>query len=168
MMKYLNLSLFLIAVIIFSGCNLDVNTSDPQESPNIYQSKKDKLFLSGYELKNIEIPVFKIKEAWMEKCWKWKLNYSFFKEKKEIDCYQLNLLLDSFINPNFKDSQYGIKWEMENELNGYFSSSGNLYSLTLKQKILPDTFNIIVVQINEDRTTKIFEHFTVKKKFETQ
>ena len=162
-MKYLIFFIISFAIFSLMSCNWDVNTSDSQESPNIFQSKKNKLFLSEYELKEMDTPIFKIKEAWMEKCWKWKLNYG-FKEKEEIGCYQLNLLLDNFVNPNFKNNEYGIKWQMENNIHGYFGSSGNIYSLIVEQKILPDTFNIKVEQINEDRTTNIFGHFTVRKK----
>ena len=164
-MKYSNLFIIASAVIIISltGCNFDVNTSDPQESPNILQSKKSKLFLAQYELMDMAPPVFEIKEAWMEKSWKWKTNYG-FKEKVETGRYQLNLLLHSFIDTNFKNNEYGLKWKMENELNGYFRSSGNVYTISIKKLIIPDTLNILIEQMNEDRTTKYSEHFTLKKK----
>jgi len=157
--------LFIISIAIFSltSCNLDVNTSDPQQSASISQSKKNNLFISEYELERIDNPIFKIKEAWMEKSWKWEVNYG-IKERMETSRYQLNLLLDSFIDSNFKNNEYGIKWEMENKLNGYFRSTGNVYTVSIKPLILPDILNISIEQITEDLTTKKFDSFTVKKK----
>jgi hypothetical protein len=162
-MKYSILIIISIAILPFTSCNLDVNTSDPQESTSISQSKKSDLFISEYELKTIDSPIFKIKEAWMEKSWKWEVNYG-IKERVETGRYQLNLLLDSFIDSNFKNNEYGIKWKMENKLNGYFRSTGNVYTLSIKQLILPDTLNISIEQINEDLTTKKFPSLIVKKK----
>lgn len=154
---------FLISMLFLISCNLDVDTTDPQASRNIFQSKKNKLFLSEYELDTMDNPIFRIKEAWIEKSWNWEINYG-FKEKVETGGYQLNLLLDSFIDSKIKNNEYVLNWRMKNEFNGYFMSTGDVYTLFIKQDIPPDTFNIIIEQINHDRTSKLFEHFTVKKK----
>ena len=162
-MKYSILFIIPIAILVLTSCNLDVNTSDPQESVSISQSKKNNLFISEYRLEAMDSSIFKIKEAWIEKTWQWSVNYG-VKEKVKTGRYQLNLLLDSFTNTKFKNREYGLTWKMENPLNGYFRSSGNVYTLSIKGVILPDTLNISIEQIGEDLKTKKFAYFTIKKR----
>lgn len=150
-------------LLFFSRCNFDVDTSDPQASSSIMISKKNNLFLSEYKSTPNYFSIFKIREAWIEKSWRNQLNY-WQVVKEETGGNQLNLILDSFINPKFKNDEYILNWRMEDNVNGSLGKSGNVYSLFLKEQYLPDTFNITIEQINEDRTTKNLDTFKIIKK----
>jgi hypothetical protein len=157
-----------IIVIIYSAvfllaCNFDVNTSDPQQSVNIAQSKGNNLFVSEYDLEDIDTSIFNIKEAWLEKSWRWETNF-FNKKRLVTGGYQLNLLLDSFHNTNFSNENYNSEWMMKNNLNdGYFGIQYT-YFLFLKKKIVPDTLRVLILKVNEDGRGEIFGHFTLKRK----
>jgi hypothetical protein len=167
-MKYLIRPMILVGIFIFSSCNLGIDTSNPQSSLNIFYSKKNNLFVSEYKMGKIDTSIFEIKEAWVEKCWMNKMNFV-KTEKEETGGNQLNIVLDHFVNANFQDDNYLKKWVMRDKLHGYFSKNwfgknGNVYSLFYCLPKLPDTFNIIVEQKNEDGTRKPIGHFTILKK----
>ena len=160
-MKKVFTLLILTAIVGSISCNIDVDTSNPQASSNITLSKKNNFFVSEYKLENIDTSIFKIKEAWVEKCWKYKLNYG-FKEKEQTGGYQLNLLLENFNLTTINSRSYGTKWLMEDNLNRYFGQSANLFTLNTCLQNLPDTFKIIIDQTGSNTRTP-FCHFTIIK-----
>lgn len=162
-MKKIFRLLILTTIVIWTSCNIGLDTSNPQASSDITLSKKNNFFVSEYKLHNIDTSIFKIKEAWVEKCWKYKLNYG-FKEKDQTGGYQLNLLLDNFNLMTINSGNYGTKWLMEDNLNGYFGESGNLFTLNTCLQTLPDTFKIIIQQIGNNNISTPFCHFSLIKK----
>jgi len=157
-----------VGIIIYSiaflfACNFDVNTSDPQQSINIAQSKENRLFVSAFDLMNTDTSIFKIKEAWIEKCWRWEAD--FWKKKHLVTGgYQFNILLDSFHNTTFNEGNYNLNWMMKNNPNdGYFGKQYT-YFLFLKKEIVPDTLKVLILKVSENGRSEIFGNFTLKKK----
>ncbi len=159
--NYIPASYFVMMMFTFLGCNLDVNTSDPQFSRDIQTSKKDRFYLCAYEGVNQSPILFKIKEAWLEYSWKNQVNL-WRKIKVKTGWYQLNFKLDSLINSDFKNDEYLINWRMEAKSYGYISSS-DVYSLALKKEHLSDTFIIVVSKLGKERRPIPFSKFYLTK-----
>jgi hypothetical protein len=119
-------------------------------------------FISDCQLDSSSITIFKIKEVWLENKWKYKLNFG-IAEREKTGGYQLNLALDSFVNPNFQSNNYTIKWDMKNSSDEYLGAQGNLFTLFLKGQNIPDTFYINIVQIDENRVRRYYNCFKIKR-----
>jgi hypothetical protein len=65
--------LLTLYILLITGCNLDVNTSDPQVSNSLEDSKKDKLFIKEFTVDTTRSSCL-VDEAWVEFSWINKLN----------------------------------------------------------------------------------------------
>lgn len=130
-------------VLILSGCNLDIDTSDPMASKTINDSKKDGFFLREYNASSTDTS-YKIKEAWIEHIWFNEVK-GFRVYKKSVQSIQLNLRVASLpLNGN----EYFLNWEMADSTYGIFGTSNGCYVLDLKQEKIPDSFKIDLYKID--------------------
>jgi len=67
----MNAKILLLPLLLtcFINCNSQVNTSDPQVSKNIIESKKSGFFVAEYGLTYTSDPNIILEQAWMEKTW---------------------------------------------------------------------------------------------------
>ena len=152
----------LITMATLMGCNLEVNTVDPQASSTIEESKRDGFFLKEYKADQLRQGFFEIKEAWVEYVWKNQLvNDKIVKTK--TGGLQLNLKLEMFMNNEFKEKRYLLDWEMKNT-NGFFGKSNGVYMLYLKDQELPDSFNITIGRIKNNVSAENVDQFIVHVK----
>jgi hypothetical protein len=155
---------FFLSICSLLSCNLDVNTSDPQASCNIQNSKKDRFFIAGYELSEIHNQSFNISEAWVESVWFNKLTSGRVSKIKSNE-YQLVLKIKDFLNPEFDQDKYLSKWEMQDDQGNVFGSGNGVYILLLKGNGIPDTFHISIRKIEENlSTTKVAEFLLARTK----
>lgn len=145
-----------------SSCHFEVDTVDPQVSPNIEASKKDGFFVSEYKVQQIPRGIFEIKEAWVEHVWKNKIKGTKVKKIK-ADELQLNLKIEN-LNSDFNNSDYLLNWRMDDQLNNSFGESDGVYVLFLKTGNFPDSVIVTVNKIKEDRRlNNIFQFVIIKK-----
>jgi hypothetical protein len=164
MMKIISFVVIIIILImpfIFS-CNMEVNTSDAQASPDINSSKQSGFFISEYNSSVIPQKVFHIKEAWVESIWFNKIrNGQVVKEK--INAAQLILKLDSFTNSEFADDQYLFNWRMKDVGNHSVGKGNGVYIFSYENDTIPDTIHISILKVKEDRTTQSVHDFLLIK-----
>jgi hypothetical protein len=150
-----------ILLVGLVSCNLDINTSDPQASTCILESKKDNLFISKYEAINVDSSIFKIKQAWAENTWTWEANL-LTKQKKTNGLHQVNFIVDDECG-KVKNNRYLSNWRMYNKIYGPVSSEGNIFSVDIGDSIIPDTLNVCIELIKNDRTLIPIGKFCLKK-----
>ncbi len=81
-MKY---QFFLLIVMLFtSGCII-INTTTPQISHSIHESKNNGFFIARYICIVRPDTLIKVGEAWVENTWWNTVQYKFFVKKKPID-----------------------------------------------------------------------------------
>ncbi len=130
-----------ITLFFFSciGCNLDINTSDPQASRSIEKSKGRKVFLKEYSANGIHDSCI-VFEAWVEYAWRNEVKGS-TKTIKTFPETQLMLIFDWKKFP-LDLNKFSIDWEISDSLYGKFGSGNGGFILDLKENELPDKFTI--------------------------
>ena len=131
--------LFVIWTFAWTGCNLEVNTVDPQASSSINESKNQKVFLKQYNVLSKDTSCL-VNEAWVEYAWKNELDDS-KKIRKELGGTQLVLNLDLQKLP-VEINGYLISWELIESTYGKFGSSNGVFVLNLKGQVHPNKFQI--------------------------
>jgi len=162
----MNQHIKVIAIFLYmvfnTACNLEINTVDPQASININDSKKDGLLISEYQSQ--EIPnFFDIKEAWVEHVWFNKLSNGKTVKLKSSEI-QLNLKLSDFLNPEFKEDKYIIRWAMKDKKNNFLGKSNGVYVMDLDNQKIMDSIYISICKINQDETTTEVYRFLIRRK----
>jgi len=158
--------LTVIAFLVIKGWSylgkIEVNTSDPQASSDIKKSKDNGLFLKEYEVAEVTGNFFEVKEAWVEYTWR---NGFEGNELRKIKTgrTQLTLKLINYLDSNIKSDNYLFDWEMNDIVNGSLGSSG-VYSVSLEDQQLPDSFTIIINKINNNGTRSQIGQFVVRRK----
>lgn len=123
----------------------------------------DSFFICQYVFSKAPDYIFKIKNSWLEYVWKNKLEHG-EKVKGKLENTQLILELDDFNNPSFTDANYIVNWEMEDPKNGKVGTSNGVYVLSLNNNNVPDSFNIEIGKIRNDRSTyKVYQFSGYKR-----
>ncbi len=161
---------FLLLFFIAQSCTA-VNTADPQCSPNIKESKRDKLFIAEYFIEK-RFDVIEIKEAWLEKVW-----YNSVKDGKigkDIDStYQLVFTLTPAAESVFsldKLSQWGIiepKRKFPVGLHMHRSITGKVsqeYFFCTESSEIPDSIMFYVTKTINGKDTKVGDLIFQRKK----
>ncbi len=132
---------FLYLIVLYTSCNLDVNTTDPQASKNIFFSKTNNFFLKEYQV-DINKTFCKINEAWVEYVWKNEI-VNGKKKRKRLEGTQLLINLD-YQNLPLISEEYLISWELINSTYGVFGRGNGVFILDLDDKNIPDKFEILL------------------------
>ena len=134
----MKLLLSTIAVFIVA-CNLDVDTSDPMASESISKSRSDNLFIKEYSSVASDT-CSKIKEAWVEYSWRYAESGCNIKKERQNG---IQLAFSATKMP-FEDSDFILRYLMEDSTYGYVGTSGGSYVIHLKENIPPQQFEIHV------------------------
>lgn len=147
MMKFFGFMLF---IVLFYGCNLGVNTVDPQLSENSAVSRKGKVFINKYSVVQKPYQFFNIKEVWSEYVW-----------KKAIENGQItkSILTDKQLVFNVDDDSSKLKLEQFNtDWKVDFASpiisyalQKNVYGIRFNSTKIPDStmLNIMLMKNGE-------------------
>jgi hypothetical protein len=147
--------LVLIFILFLTGCNIGVNTSDPQASQTIKASQKDKLFIKAFKVDTIKSSLF-IDEAWIEFSWRNKVKYG-----KVFKFRPGGIQLVLKFNPktfSLDPYKYLLNWEFIDSIYGPLASYDGLYTLELNEKVMPTNFEIYLQREHPDtvRLGKIY------------
>lgn len=129
----------LFCILFLIGCNLDVNTSDPQASNSIKDSKKDKLLIKVLSIDTTKSSCF-IDEAWIEYSWRNQVKYGKLSKFKPGG---IQLVIKSNQELFSLDpAEYLWSWEFVDSVYGPLASYSGLYTLGLNEKHYPNSFEI--------------------------
>lgn len=137
-------------IFIVAGCNISVNTVDPQSSRNMLTSKKDGFFIAEYKLDTSYSRVVDINEVWVEQSWKNQANYA-EKSKVKTGDNQLNVSIKKFDDDSLIHEKYFIDWEMEVPGVGIVGYSNGLYTL-----FVPGVPDVVQVDIKQGHVGRGF------------
>lgn len=159
----------IIALLIVKGLaflrKAEVNTVDPQASPDIESSKRDGLFLKEYEINGSTGDLFQIKEAWVEHTWKNGYEDNIVKVKKTSGA-QLVLRIVDFSDSTLRNDRYLLDWEMKDSANGFFGKANGVYRKILRSSSLPDSFNIVLGRVRNNVSQDEIGRLTLNEKQE--
>ncbi len=166
----MRLIFYLIAVGMLSGCNFlekfEINTVDPQLNSSIFQSINRGVFVCAYkeDTWNFSNKDLKIKEAWIEKGWKFIINDRGEKDM-EILSYN-NLVIRLEHSRNLAHKNYLLTWLLNDEKNDSFESSNEVYGIEIESDSLPVKTKIYVEQMTNKmdftHTKRLFEIYLIK------
>lgn len=145
----------LICVFFFmTSCNLETNTSSPQSSKDISDSKGNDFFIKKLNIDSAGKQFLNSGEIWLESCWKNEIKNGKV-SKQKTEGIQLNLEIMNFKSKGFNEKNYLINWHMAVDGIGVFGRTGNVYTLYINNSISLDTFQIQIKKlINDSYVTK--------------
>jgi len=159
--KYL---ILIFAIFLVSGCTSQVNTSDPQISRSIIDSKKNKVFLKEFAL------IFKtdtnivVNEAWSEKTWFYEIHNGV---KVKVQKYGCQLCFKLKQTPYLKYRLDKLdKWLMEYlDKDIYVGISYGIYNLGFSDCNIPDSLALNLIDVKDTNSVlkkKIVGNITFK------
>ena len=135
--------------LFLMSCNLEINTTDPQASSNIAESKTSGFFIAQYHPSPIPDNIFVVEQAWIETVWFNKI-VSGKVVKAKSNQIQFNLKLTNFSSRDFANDKYILNWEMKDH-EGHGVGTGNgVYILELKGQSIPDSIQLSIYKIGKD------------------
>lgn len=111
-MKMKNI-IFLICLVSLIGCDMETDTTNPQFSRNIDQSKKDDHFLFEVNCVNYGDSLFRFDKIWIERCWKNEVHLGKRKIKR-TEGLQMVIQISKYRNSFFSPTSYSADWTMKN------------------------------------------------------
>jgi len=140
---------FVLVVFLFvSGCYIDTDTTDPQCSDDIATSKQSDFFLNEYYLLDKNKKALRIKEAWVEHCWKYDLSI-FKKNKTTTSGLQLNLSIEDTAS-RFNIKTYLDTWRIKNSMDEYSALINNHCTLFMNNIMPPDSIRLVLTEKKSD------------------
>lgn len=152
----------MICLVCLIRCGIEINTSDPQFSGSIEESKEDSLFLFELTCTNSGNNIFKFDKAWIEYSWKNEVKWG-KRIKKRTDGVQLVIQISEYLDSFFVRKSYVLNWTMKYiDKDDTLGQYGDQYFLLLNDNELRDKYSIEVLRKkNEIRVDTIA--FSVKK-----
>ncbi len=147
--------------LLFVSCgNIEVNTVNPQSSPSIEISKINRFYIRAYDQDTSVLNPIMAKEIWVEYCWKNEIDEGRVKKTK-TGGMQINLAIDATLSKRFIDSKYFIDWRIEVPQIGVLGRGNGLYTLYLKNEIVPESISFYIQKRNRDGSYVVADSFKV-------
>lgn len=141
----------LVIMIFINGCNSQVNTTDPQISKNIQESKKNGVFLKQYFIESTTDKNIILEEAWTEKTWFYEIHNG---KAIKVQKYGCRLCFNLKQTPDLK---YNLKnlnnWLMDcPKIDFYVGIAYGVYELSYQDCNIPDTVSLDLIEQTETKT----------------
>ncbi len=154
------LILFSLMIFIINFYSCQINTTNPQTSVSIADSKHNGLFIKQYILKNCSDKDIKVEEVWLEKLWFNKI-INFNVVKAPDKAYQLCFKLRQTPNMIFRIAKFSdwlIKYEKTEETSKsdkYVGIHTGIYNICFNDIVIPDTVSFDLMIRDKTESKKI-------------
>jgi hypothetical protein len=152
-----HVKLLLISCYCVVSCHPS-NTSDPQTSKGMTESKDLGVFVQEYTVDN-NAKRFTIEAAWIENRWKNSRSGFFSTKTEKFPDFQLVLPYSHVEN----EGGFLNEWEIDEEKLGVLARNGSTFFLDLNNGNFPDTFHFKIVKLKDRDPVEVLGTFTVTK-----
>lgn len=140
--------ILIFVIFLINGCNCQVNTTDPQISENIADSKKNKVFLKEYILSSKTDTNIVVNEAWSEKTWFYEIHNGVKVKVQKYGCQLcFKLKQTPFLKYRLdKLDAWRMKYLPSRKYVGIYYGT---YKLGFNECNIPDSLNLTLIEVKD-------------------
>ncbi len=140
----------ILIIISLSGCNLEVNTTNPQLSSSLFESINKGVFVCAFKASQLSTSKldFIVEEAWVERVWKYSINSN---NQRDVEIFDQRMLVIKGKNKDHELSseKYLFTWFLEDEKDNSFQTQNGVYGVQLKDGKIPGQIKVYIKQMQK-------------------